>query len=128
MSGDSDIVENENYKLWVELDTNFATFLGVVILVIFLIRMFFIYKNYTFNTFPLWKDSSLYLAILFGIISIIFYVLAHEYNKNAIHNCKNDKCFSQNLDAYDIFHSNWHLFTGFSIFFWIMLIKNTFNY
>ena len=75
------------------------------------------------------KDPTLYLTILMGIIAIIFYSIASNHNHEAIHNCKkNDKtCIDNNLDAYDIFHSNWHLFTGIGALFGITLLKHTFD-
>ena len=78
---------------------------------------------------PIVSDPMLYLSILMGIIAIIFYSIANNHNHDAIHNCKkNDNlCINNNLDAYDIFHSNWHLFSGIGALFGITLLKHTFD-
>lgn len=72
------------------------------------------------------KDPMLFFTILFFIISIVFFSLGRHHNEKSIFDCKNDNCIIHNMDSYDIFHSNWHLFTGITFIFSITLLNNSF--
>ena len=124
--------KNENHELMSEIDTCFSITLFVVGLVFFLKRLYFIRSN----MMPLIKDPVLYLVILFGIMSLVFFIIANEKNEKANTGCysenlsksKTKECVKDNHEEYDIYHSNWHLFTGIFALFGITLLKNTFFY
>lgn len=89
--------------------------------------IFFLSRCYIGDIIKILKDPMLYLTILFGIIALIFYTKANKHSEKS-EECKNKKtCIRHNLLSYDLFHSNWHIFTGVSILFGITVIKNTYN-
>lgn len=116
-------VNTKEYKISLETDISLALVSFFYGLVFFLIRLYVVKSKRV-----ILEDPTLWFTILFGVISLIFYGIASGY-ENGVHSCnKNDKkCINNNLDAYDIFHSNWHLFTGISILFGITLLRHTFN-
>lgn len=97
--------------------------------------LFFIGRLYHlgYKSKILLKDPVLYLVILFGIISLVFYLIAREKSNKANHICHKEHkdedlkmCIKDNHEEYDIYHGNWHLFTGIFALFGITLLKNTY--
>lgn len=80
----------------------------------------------TGNILKILKDPVLYITLLLGIISIVFYTMARVYDNRALFVCESLDCIQDNMLTYDVFHSNWHLFTGMTALFAITLIKHTF--
>lgn len=120
---DTNQINKKEYEALSETDIYLALTCLIYSLVFFFIRLYAM-KEKRKNILI---DSTLYITILFGIISIIFFSIARTHDHTAINECKNNECFQENMDAYDIFHSNWHLFTGISAMFGITLLKHTFN-
>jgi len=117
------IIDTEIYDQYLDLDQGFA--LTVLIFSLFALFIITYCKWPIFRTIEIkcfFNNSNLYFAVLFVILSTVFYVLGGAYNKQSL-NCKRQKCFERRIDGYDIFHSNWHIFTGMTMIFW-----NTFLY
>ena len=104
--------DNKHFKLWSILDQVFAALVVVVSIFFFLWRAW-VLKSF----FPFMYSNDFYLSILFIILSSIFFVLGNEHHKSA-KECNKLNCFDIQLDSYDIFHSNWHIFTSIGLIFW----------
>jgi len=125
------IDEEHNYSSTSAIDTGFSMSVFFVGLLFFLMRLFIIRKH----AIRVVKDPVFYLVILFGIISLVFFLIAQQKNSDAKtcpdNHSKKEKirlCIKDNHEEYDIYHSNWHLFTGIFALFGITLIKHTYNY
>lgn len=71
-------------------------------------------------------SSNLWFSLIFIILSTIFFFLSHNSFKECI-NCKQESdCFDENLDKYDVFHSNWHIFSGITSIFWLITLNETY--
>lgn len=141
---DSTAIHSEEYTRYSDLDVNFAILLCSYMVVLFLFVLITTLYKHLYKTgvnyyipiigpnklisYPLFKEPSFYLTILFAIIGIVFYVISNDYGYKSIHKCNNDICFTKYTEAYDIFHSNWHLFTGVMTLFFITMIKNSFTW
>lgn len=130
-TGNPDTKNTEKYKKYLLLDQGFAlTLLIYSLLFLFGIlgrRIYLIRHNFlklfvkTFQDIP--RDVNLYLSILFFVLSFIFYGMGTTHVK-LTEDCKKDVCVGTNLDSYDIFHSNWHIFTSIALIFWISFLNN----
>lgn len=81
----------------------------------------------TFSKIPILYDSNFLFSILFLALSGVFFFLSDHSFKDSI-KCKNaEDCFEENLDRYDVFHSNWHTFSGITSIFWLITLKNSFK-
>lgn len=110
-TGNQDTWNSKKYKNFMLLDQIFAC------LVVVLSFILFLWRGYL-KTFWIYLDSrDFYLSILFIILACIFYVIGTKHNKKA-KDCNKTVCFDTQLDAYDIFHSNWHIFTSIGLIFW----------
>lgn len=69
------------------------------------------------SLWPYLDSKDFYLSLLFIILSGVFFGLSSEHDHNA-QGCDKSACFDTQLDSYDIFHSNWHIFTSIGLIFW----------
>lgn len=128
------------FKKWLNVDVGFAVSLLLYSLLFLIIRIA-MYRNRK-GKFPIKQilyDPNFFLSVFFIILSIIFFSIAGNHYSEA-HSCNNNQdqennnhhhrmiCFSKNLDAYDILHSNWHIFTSIAIIFWISLLYNSYTW
>jgi hypothetical protein len=116
--------ENQEYIHFCDIDRYISISSFIYGMLFFLLRLYFSDKK------KILSDPSLYLTILFGVIGIVFVIMANSYERDT-ETCESkqentEKCIYNDLVAYDIFHSNWHIFTGVAIIFGITVIKNTF--
>lgn len=110
----------EEYKILCDSDRYLAITSATLSVVLLLMRI------YAGKLMVILRDPTFYLTILFIIIGFVFYFLARQ-SENSIETCSSSKCKIHNMDSYDIFHSNWHLFTGISILFGLTTLKHTFE-
>lgn len=119
-TGNYNTVNTKRFEKNLELDKGFAVGIMVYSLLIFLFRIWickiwFIY------------DSNFYFAFLFGLLGFIFFGIANKHFEETGECKKRKLCVHTHLDSYDIFHSNWHIFTSISLIFWISLIYNSYK-
>lgn len=108
---------------WSMLDQSFA-----ILTVVYPILLFFLVVYLKKRTHV---DENFFLTIVFIILSIVFYVLSsHSLEELHRHDCtmtpRKAKC-TEELYKYDIFHSNWHIFSAMAIIFWLGYIKFLIN-
>lgn len=138
---------DEEYKESLEQDETsskiLAIYSSIIIFVIFVTKGFQLWKNWKtpdkpipFCMFPI-ESLSLQDAIniLFAVCFIIGGMLClqkgREYYRKA-RECVNEKpsdisieeCRKENLNVYNMYHSFWHILTGFAGFFWILLVDS----
>lgn len=110
----------DEYKKLLVLDMTFA------ILSIAFATLFLIERGLHSRCFrKILKDPNFYLTFLCITLSLVFYFIAGNHN-NSANECATKKCFDKDIDVYDIFHSNWHIFAAFGSIFWINMLKNSF--
>lgn len=119
-TGNPEVIETDKFKTFLHSDQAFAILLAIVSLVFLLYRMYTIHRILRFLF-----DPSFLLALLFILLSCVFYGISDHHFKQTT-DCPKVKCVNVNLDAYDIFHSNWHIFTSIALIFWITLINNSY--
>jgi len=120
------IINNPVYEEYLNYDQGFAlttSLYSILILIIVICLQYKFFKQNRIGIECCIFDLNLWLAILFIILSIVFYVLGGAYTKQSL-NCKRQKCFKNRIDGYDIFHSNWHIFTGISLLFFNTFVYN----
>ena len=127
--------KTKEYKKWLNVDCGFALTLLVYSILLVLFEFIVLGQNKDIKNFIkfIFCNINFYFTLLFLILSSIFYFIAGNHHTQA-HNCIRDKqgqenkdnCFSDNLDAYDILHSNWHIFTSLGLIFWINVLKDVF--
>ncbi len=119
-TGNPEIIETNKFKTFLKSDQAFAILLAVVSL------LFLLYRVYvTRSVLRFVIDPSFSLAVLFILLSCVFYGISnHHFSQTS--DCPKQKCVNVNLDAYDIFHSNWHIFTSIALIFWITLMNNSY--
>jgi hypothetical protein len=121
-TGNVEIINTNTFETYLKLDQSFA------LLIVIYSLLFFIYRLYVFNNNrKLLFDFNFLLALLFIIFAFIFYGISHNHFTKT-NDCVKQKCINVNLDAYDIFHSNWHIFTSIALIFWINVLFNTYKY
>lgn len=135
---DPTYIQESEFKKSLNVDSSFAITTTVWALFMFAYIIFTQYTKLGMKSlFIHLINPSFGLSILFIILSIIFYSIAHNYYTKSIEcgdkNTKKGKdyielCFSQNSDAYDIFHSNWHIFTSIAAIFWIDFLKESYTW
>lgn len=129
-------VNNSTYQILMEVDKGFAITTGIYALLLFFYRIVYTFeKSPDFFQYKLFKDPNFWFSLLFIILSGVFYFLGtHSYNiatKQCIEEKQQDKimsCFTNHTNTYDIFHSNWHIFTSISGLFWLNMLRNSYNY
>lgn len=135
-TGNPDLVYTERFEKWLNLDQAFAILVVVYSALFFVYRIGVYYWNIGIGSLrgkPLCKkvpflfDPNFALSLLFIVLSVIFYGIAHNhFDKTS--DCKKTACVHINLDSYDIFHSNWHIFTSIALIFWLTLLNNSYGY
>jgi magnesium-transporting ATPase (P-type) len=124
--------ETKEFKISLIADKIMAgssIFIAAIIFIVRIIKIKTTKTNKTNNWFPLFKDPNFYWLILFIILSIICWVIAGDHVDEATNDEEcDDQCFNVNLDAYDIFHSNWHIFAGLAAIFYLSMLNNTYYY
>lgn len=126
---------SRKFKKWLMMDQIFAIILLLYsfFFLVFRIGQLYYHQKVSnsflqwFKKLPLWRDGNFYLSILFIVLSLVFYLIASNHNHDASE-CQHMNCFHNNLDAYDIFHSNWHIFTSIALLFWITLIHHSYGW
>lgn len=122
------ITDTERFKKWLTYDQSFAIIVVIYALLFLIYRIVIHYYNNNHKgLLPLFYDSNFYLSILFIILSFVFYMIALGHHENATE-CNHVNCFHTNLDSYDIFHSNWHIFTSIGLIFWISMLKTSYEW
>lgn len=122
-----EVINTQEFNTWLNVDKAFASTLTAFALFFLALR---IYKR---RSKLIFYDSNFWFAILFIILSLTFYIIADNHGSNAL-DCKQknkqklEKCFNTNIDGYDIFHSNWHIFTSIAAIFWISLLNNSYSW
>ena len=129
-TGNPDSIDDPEFQRWLNVDSAFAVTTSVFAIFMLVVRIFryhcvFIKSKKGIISYPLFYEPNFWFAILFIILSIIFYYLAHGYNTQAI-SCKGGRCFDTYIDSYDIFHSNWHIFTSTAGLFWITFLNHSY--
>lgn len=120
--------ENDEQRHWSTIDQVFAT------LTLFYAIVFFIVVTVGYGQRSLLTDENFYLCIIFIILSIVFYALATEHLKTIKeYNCfespepENEEDYiaacRDELINYDIYHSNWHIYSTMTILFALQAIK-----
>lgn len=122
-TGHYHIATTKKFEYNLNLDKGFAIGIMVYSLLIFLYRVFMCYKS------SLWfiYDSNFYFSLLFAILGFIFFGIANKHFEETGECKKRRVCVHTHLDSYDIFHSNWHIFTSISVIFWITMIYNSYK-
>lgn len=130
-------IQNHNFKESLAIDKGFSITLIVYGLLFFFYRLFvtFFAHNGALWKYQLFHDPNWWFSLLFIILSVVFYFLAEYSFNQATGQCvkktneeKMMNCFTDHIDVYDIFHSNWHIFTSLVGLFWITMLKNSYNY
>ena len=119
-TNDIDQYENERYQKVGNIDQ------GISITSLVYALLFFLARFFTTDKTKILKDPMLWFTLMFGAVSIVFFEIAKNHN-NTLETCNKEKCINDNMNSYDIFHSNWHIFTGVSMLFGITVIYNTFT-
>jgi predicted membrane channel-forming protein YqfA (hemolysin III family) len=112
----------ETFDKWLEIDQSFA-------LTITIYSLLFAIYALVVNGFcaRVFLDFNFWFSVLFIVLSTVFYFLGNQSTQNAF-DCGDYKvCYRQHIDGYDIFHSNWHIFTSLALIFWITWIVNVFK-
>lgn len=130
-TNDFETLHNDTYIKNAKIDTGFAL---SAIIYAFLFLFYRLYVYYESNPFvvrhiPLIYDSNWWIAIFFITMASIFFCIATNHDHIATTKCKDDNtCFDANIDVYDVFHSNWHIFAAVGAFFWINVLENSFSW
>ena len=118
------------FKKWLNVDVGFAVSLLIYSILFLIVKVLIFYQKQQRIPFHQLKNPNFFLSILFIILSVVFFQIAGNHYSEA-HSCNNRKnnnhfvdCFSKNLDAYDILHSNWHIFTSLALIFWISWLSH----
>lgn len=130
--------QEKQYKSLLNVDTALAltlTVYGFLLLIVPIIlfipkyirlaQVIPIWKRFVY--FPLFRDPTFYLFVLFAILSIVFFLLGMHANQKALE-CDEDSCFSINIEGYNIFHSNWHIFTSITLIFFATIVHHAFRW
>jgi len=117
-------LDSETYKNLLKADMSLSIS-SVCIGILFLIyRIRYCYCNKRINN--ILHNSNFWFALLFMVLSAVFFFLSNNSFKDSI-NCKDQtNCFDENLDDYDVFHSNWHIFSGITSIFWLITLNDTY--
>lgn len=119
---DPNIIKENRFKDSLNIDKGFSI-TSIVYAILFLF-----YRVALKGPNQIIIDPVLWLTLLFSILSIVFYCLSHSSFNHAVKECNKDtQCFNEHIDEYDIFHSNWHIFTSITALFWITLLKHTYD-
>lgn len=113
-------INNQEYKILCDTDMYLAISSAILSFILLALRL------YAGKLGIIVRDPNFYLTLLFIIIGLVFYFLARN-SENELKTCSSKQCKIHSMDSYDIFHSNWHLFTGISILFGLTTLKHTFE-
>lgn len=132
-TGEIQTTKSDEYHKWLKVDQSFAIILLIYSILFFVSRIIQLRLNLKTKMLKFVTNNNFLLAILFLILSIIFYCMSHRHivdasgcNATASHG--KQFCIHGNLDAYDIFHSNWHIFTSIGLIFWISLMNDSYRF
>ena len=103
---------------WSLIDQVFATLTLVYAIVFFIVTIYLRGRLF---------EEIFFLCVMFIILSIVFFALAKvNLQKMLRHNCfiipKKPVCHKE-LVNYDIYHSNWHIYSAMAILFLLTYIK-----
>jgi len=133
-TNDPETVHTEKYKHSLSLDVGFAYTTIALSFAFLLYRAFCVKFNGT-SLLHFWEDPNTYFSLMFMILSGIFYFLGGYYFDEATGKCvkkteeeKAMACFEDKISAYDVFHSNWHIFASITGIFWLNMLKNSYFY
>lgn len=115
---DITIRESEKYIHSCNMDISISMIIFLFSVSIIAIRTRYIGLN------KLLGIKTLYLTLLFLALSAVFYGIGLKYDHNS-DQCNTRTCFELNLGYYDIFHSIWHIFIGFTLLFGISTLHMT---
>ena len=109
----------KNYKLFLNLDMSFAILSGLYGIFVLLFVMYIRVKT----IYPLISNINFWFSLLFLFLGLAFYLIARDSLSHSLE-CKRIKCFENRIEGYEIFHSNWHIFTSIGAIFWVIVINN----
>lgn len=111
---------NGGYRKWLAADES----LSITTVVVALLAT--AWKVYAFPGRSS-RDSNLYFAVIFAIVAVVFYSIAHGYLHHATKKCPEEErrrdCFIQNTQPYQLYHGAWHLFTGVASLFFLQFLQ-----
>ena len=119
---------NEGYHESLHLDMGFASTLfiyGFVALIVYMV--------YFKNVKGVLLNGNFWMGVFFSIASIISYIGANKFDTDSHNECDDEQlgCFKNYQTIYNMYHAAWHLLSGFSGFFWVLVIcdmnKNLFK-
>ena len=112
--------QKEQFKKSLDLDKGFALILFIYGLLVLLGLIV-----YTRQFKYIFLNPNFWMGIIFAILSILSYTLATTFDKKSYQCSEGDiGCFKRYQNIYNMYHSAWHLLSGFSAIFWILLINN----
>lgn len=129
-TGDLGSKNEENYKISAKCDMAFAISAIIYACIFLIVRLAVYYCDTPFNgiiNIPLFNDSNWWISVFFIVMAIIFFGIAHAHDSNT-EKCKETNCVDANMDGYDVFHSNWHIFAAVGAFFWINVLTNSYSW
>lgn len=130
--------EEPEYEDAFNADQGSALTYGIFSLVV--IFLYLIWSCWRFNNVKdklnLFLDINFWVALIFLIFAGISYSLAGYFWIRSEQHCPPnvDMCdpeklilFRNESRAYNVYHSFWHVFSGFAGFFWVILVMTTFK-
>lgn len=131
-TGDPETKNDQEYKISMKCDMAFSISTIIYAFLWLFLRIGVYYRANKYNgicNFPMFADSNWWLAVFFVCLAIIFYWVAYDHNHTANDKCKDDKsCVDKNLDGYDVFHSNWHIFAAVGGFFVVNVLHDSYSW
>ena len=118
--------DTDRYKSALNLDSGFAMSASLIALIILVIY------GFHYKPLDMFRNSNLYFLVIFLVLSIISYIGAGVFWNVSYDECKladengdgnsiGKPCFKDYQNLYNMYHTTWHLFIGFSGFFWVWL-------
>ena len=118
--------ETEQYKVALGLDNGFALTFAFFALLIWIIYFgWSLMKLKGYDKFNLIFDGNFWMAILFLTLSLLSYFGAGIFWRSSKDECEDAEflgCFKTHQKEYNVYHSFWHLFSGFAGFFWVLTV------
>ena len=136
-TNDPETVHTEKYKHSLSLDVGFAYTTIALSFLFLLYRMYCVYSKEKSlkSLIKFLEDPNAFFSLMFMILSGVFYFLGDYYFDEATGQCvkkteeeKAMACFEDKISAYDVFHSNWHIFASITGIFWLNMLKNSYFY
>ncbi len=133
-TNDPETVQSEKYKHSLSLDVGFA-YATIALSFVFLLYRMFCVRTKGISLRKFLEDPNAFFSLMFMILSAVFYFLGGYYFDKATGQCVKKEeeeklmaCFENKISAYDVFHSNWHIFASITGIFWLNLLKNSYFY